>query len=188
MTELERLKAECLACRRCAIGGVSMDGNPCNVFSNMNAGAKIVVVGQNPGKNEVLQGEPFVGVSGEFFNQAIGDVLGVGRERFYICNTVRCFTPGNRRPYRLEVDNCRDFLDREMALVQPEVIVTLGGPALKQITGMGGVSKHHGELQVSLRYKCRVLPLLHPSPLNMNTLSKREDFYRDLAVLREFLG
>ena len=147
-----------------------------------------MVVGQNPGHDEVIQGTPFVGASGHFFDTALMDVLGIDRSLLYISNAVRCFTPGNRRPYQEEADNCRDFLDREVAILNPVVIVTLGGPAFKQVTGMSGIMKHHGQIRFSPRYRVPVLPLLHPSPYNTNSEEGRKMFYDDLEHLREFLN
>jgi len=188
MTELEKLRDECLACRRCRIGGVLVAGKfLSNVFSNMNEQAKIMVVGQNPGGYEVEKAEPFVGISGKFFDQLVAEVLGMTRKDFYISNCVRCFSPGNRELLQEELDNCRVFLDKEVEIVKPKVILALGGPAFKQITGMRGIMKHHGELVFSPRYKVFIMPLLHPSPLNMNRPDNRKLFYDDLWKLRAYL-
>ncbi len=187
MSDIEKLKNECLSCRKCTIGGVTICGNPANVFSNMNVDAEIMAVGQNPGKDEVARREPFVGPSGEFFDRAVTDVLGLSRSDFYISNCVRCYTIENRKPRQMEIDNCRDFLDREIAIIRPKIILALGAAAFRQLTGMNGIMKHHGDIIVSLRYKAPVMPLLHPSPLNMNSKTKRDMFYEDLKKLKGFL-
>jgi uracil-DNA glycosylase family 4 len=164
-----------------------IEGHLSNVFSNMNSEARIMIVGQNPGKREVEQGIPFVGPSGEFFDRAIEEVVGISRSDLYVSNMVRCFTPGNRPPYQAELENCRYFLDREIAIVNPRVIVTLGSPAFKQLTGMSGIMKHNGEQIFSPRYGVTVIPVLHPSPLNTNDPVKREMFYDGLRSVKEFL-
>jgi len=188
MTELEALRLECLECKKCAIGGVKVDGEHLsNVFSNMNTSARVMVVGQNPGRDEVERGEPFVGASGRAFDRAVEERLGMSRSDFYISNVVRCYTEGNRGPYQEEIDACRAFLDREVELVKPEIIISLGAPAFKQLTGMGGITKHHGELRFSPRYGVNVMPLFHPSPLNLNDPSRREMFYDGLDKLKRFL-
>ena len=187
MMELEQLREECLKCRRCRIGGVKMDEHISNVFSTMNGQARVMVVGQNPGREEVAKGEPFVGSSGKFFDRATEEVLGMGRRDFYISNTVKCFTPGNRAPSVAEKDNCREFIDREIKIVRPKVVVTLGSPAFKAMTGMSGITKHHGIPIYSVRHKVNVLPLFHPSPLNMNSKEKRQMFYTGLKKLKEIL-
>lgn len=187
MSDLKGLKKECLDCRKCLIGGKDIDGNTSNVFSNMNTSAKIMVVGQNPGKDEVAAGEPFVGASGKYFNKVLQEVVGISREDLYISNMVRCYTPENRRPRRSEMENCRGFLDREIELLDPEVIIALGGPALRQLTGVNGITKNCGEMIFSPRYKRYVLALLHPSPLNTNNPERRELFMSGLGKLKEYL-
>jgi DNA polymerase len=182
------LQTECSACRKCKIGGIMVEGKfLSNVLSNMNTTAKIMVVGQNPGREEVERKEPFVGEAGRRFDAAVKDILGMSRSDFYICNTVRCFTPGNRKPFDNEVENCQPFLDWEIKLVQPKIIVALGAVAFKQLTGMSGVMKHHGQVFTSLRYRVLVMPIIHPSPLNTNNPERREAFYSDLRKLKEFL-
>lgn len=200
---LECLKKDCLACRRCAIGGKRIDGKEwdgqpdddgvmpsiSNVFSNMNLDVDVMVVGQNPGADEVGNGRPFVGVSGQVFNDALETFTGIDRESLYITNTVKCYTQGNRKPTQAEMDNCRDFLDLEIKLVQPKVIVALGSIAFKALTGMSGIMKHSGEVVVSPRYLVPVVAMLHPSPYNMSDPERRELFEAAMkklaAVLKE---
>lgn len=191
MTELEKLRDECLKCKKCSIGGIMIgypDAHISNVFSTMNPSARIMVVGQNPGINEVAQGIPFVGVSGKFFDQMANDVLGMSRSDFYVSNTARCYTPGNRPPTTTEMENCRSFLDREIAIVNPLAVIALGSPAFKWLTGMSGITKHHGQLIFSPRYRVNILPLYHPSPLNMNSEEKRNMFREGLKVLKGVLN
>jgi DNA polymerase len=186
--QLKSLQGECLACRRCSIGGQMVEGKfLSNVFSNMNCSARYMVVGQNPGRDETERKEPFVGISGRMFDQLMEEVLGLKRSDFYISNTCRCFTPGNRRPTTSELDQCQDFLDREVNALKPKVIISLGGPAFEQLTGMHGIMKHHGEPIFSPRHQVFVFPLLHPSPLNLNDPAKLELFIGDLVKLEEFL-
>ena len=185
--ELDVLRGECLRCRQCDIGGRMVDAKHLsNVFSSMNTKARIMAVGQNPGKDEVAQGIPFVGVSGQFFDEAIKSI-GLSREDFYISNIVRCYTPDNRPPTLSELDNCRTFLDQEIAIVKPKVIVALGSLAFKQLTGMSGIMKHHGTQILSARYLLPVIPILHPSPLNTNHPDKRRMFMDGLLALKKYL-
>jgi len=189
LKQLTSLRDECLACRKCSIGGQLVEGKfLSNVFSNMNHTAKYIVVGQNPGAVECEQKEPFVGISGKMFDQLVDEVLGMKRSDFYISNTAKCYTPGNRRPTVEEVDNCQTFLDREVRILQPKLIISLGGPAFEQLTGMHGIMKHHGNPVFSPRYGRYVFPLLHPSPLNLNDPAKLEIFVADLLKLKEFIG
>jgi len=185
---LSVLTKECLACRKCQIGGQLVDGKfLSNVLSNGNLGAKVMVIGQNPGREEVEKKEPFVGIAGKLFDKALLEVVGLKRSDLYIGNSVRCFTPGNRKPFQQEEDNCREFLDKEIALVKPSVVIALGSLAFKQLTGMSGIMKHHGQVIFSIRYKVPVIPILHPSPLNTNNPERRDGFFNDLRKLKEFL-
>ena len=188
MNELTALRDRCLACRKCEIGGKLIDGQYLsNVFSNMNLGAKIMVVGQNPGHDETVKGEPFVGVAGKIWDEASEKYLGLTRKAFYIANAVRCWTLGNRCPIESEVENCREFLDREIEIINPTIIIALGRVAFSYLTGMTGIMRHHGRIVSSIRYRVPVMPILHPSPLNTNNPEKREEFYNGLKRLREFL-
>lgn len=187
--KLHALRDECVACRKCQIGGVMVDGRfLSNVFSNMNENAKVMVVGQNPGREEVEKGEPFVGQAGRYFDKILAEIVGISRADVYISNAVRCYTPSNRKPFAEEEDNCRDFLDREISAVSPRVVVALGGLAFKQLTGMSGIMKHHGQIITSIRYRVPVMPILHPSPLNMNNSEREMAFLSDLKNLKEFLN
>jgi DNA polymerase len=190
LAELGNLKRECLSCRKCSIGGNRIGGKfLSNVFSVFDAKKyqKIMIVGQNPGREEIERDEPFVGEAGKRFDEAVKDILGLSRKDLYISNTIRCYTPANRKPFENEVDNCRVFLDKEIALIHPKVIVALGGIALKQLTGLNGVMKHHGKIIHSIRYSVPVMSVLHPSPLNTNNPERRDAFYDDLKKLKEFL-
>jgi uracil-DNA glycosylase family 4 len=188
MNSLEILRDECLSCRKCEVGGVMVeDTHLSNVFSNMNGDARVMVVGQNPGIKEVEMGEPFVGPSGAFFDRSVEEIIGLHRSDFYVSNAVRCYTPGNRPPRQGEKDNCRYFLDREIAIVNPEVIIALGAPAFKQLTGLSGIMKHCGEKVFSPRYGVFVIPIIHPSPRNTNDPGRREIFYEGLRRLKEVL-
>jgi DNA polymerase len=182
--EMEKLMAECLFCRRCGVGGCLLEGKLSNVFSNMNCDARVMVVGQNPGMDEVRRGEPFVGVAGRFFDEALAEA-GMSRADFYVSNAVRCYAPGNRKPLQEELDNCRYFLDREIEILKPVMAVALGGTALRQLTGMSGITKNRGEAVFSPRYKIFVFPLLHPSPLNASLHGNGAEFAEDLAKLRD---
>jgi DNA polymerase len=153
----------------------------------MNPSARIMVVGQNPGLQEVSQGEPFVGQSGKIFNEILNEIVGIDRGSLYISNVVRCYTPKNRKPKQQELDNCRGFLDREIEIVNPDVVIALGSFAFKQLTGMSGIMKHCGEVVVSPRYRVQVVAMLHPSPLNMNNPDRRKLFEKSMRTVVDLL-
>lgn len=143
------------------------------------------VVSKN--SEEVKQGEPFVGASGKFFNEAAKSTINMERSSFYISNVLRCYSPGNRRPTSQELDACRPILDEEIRLLKPVLIIALGSVAFERLTGMHGIMKHHGETVVSPRYLTPVIALLHPSPYNTNSPAHREMFHEGLRKVRDFL-
>tara|TARA_R110000824_G_scaffold380290_1_gene572649 strand:+ start:7687 stop:8238 length:552 start_codon:yes stop_codon:yes gene_type:complete len=180
------LKNKCLDCCRCHIGGKTIDGDRCNVFSNMNTDAEIVVVGQNPGLQEIKQATPFIGPSGKFFDKILQEE-GISRSCMYITNVIKCMTPENRKPSDEEMDNCQDFLDLEIKTIKPKAIVALGGFALQRITGLNGIMKHVGKVIVSPRYGVDVIVCLHPSPLNMKNKDRRELLVQAIRKLKDYI-
>jgi uracil-DNA glycosylase family 4 len=125
------------ACRKCAIGyerrnNVYGEGDPC---------AQLMVVGEGPGETEDQLGRPFVGKAGQLLDRMIA-AIELPREDVYICNTVKCrptvpgpHGPRNRAPDETEIENCRSFLDEQIAVVAPRVILALGAPAAKSFLG-----------------------------------------------------
>jgi len=185
--ELKELKEKCLLCRKCLIGGCKIDNQfLSNVFSNLNI-SKVVVVGQNPGREEIEKGEPFVGEAGRRFDAAIQEVLGLERKDLYITNVVKCYTPSNRKPFEKEIYTCKSFLEREIKILKPKIIIALGGIALKELTGLNGVMKHHGKIIHSVKYGVPVMSVLHPSPFNTNNPKRKSIFLEDLRKLKDFL-
>jgi len=186
-TDMHKLKGSCISCRQCPIGGVKVDGeNISNVFSNMNLKSKIMVIGQNPGLDEVKQKEPFMGMSGKIFVGML-EKHGLSRAMFYFSNIVKCHTIENRQPERDEIHNCQPFLQSEIDLVNPYLIVTLGSTALFQITGLTGISKYSGQLIISERYQIPVLPLFHPSPLNTNRNNNGDKLEDGVKYLKQIM-
>jgi DNA polymerase len=183
---LKRVKASCLSCKKCNIGGQFVEGYPGNVFSSMRVRAKIMIVGQNPGKEETKIRRPFVGRSGQFFDQMFEEHVGVPRKELYVTNVVKCFTEGNRAPVPSEIKNCFAYLKQEIEIMKPRIIVTLGNFALKALLGNDRtITDCHGKVYETEYGK--VFPLLHPSPLNMNKPDKRKLFTEDLKKLKEIL-
>ncbi|MBV8531444.1 MAG: uracil-DNA glycosylase [Candidatus Eremiobacteraeota bacterium] len=125
------------ACRKCAIGyerrnNVYGEGDPC---------ARLMVVGEGPGETEDELGRPFVGRAGQLLDRMLA-AIELAREEVYICNTVKCRPtvpgpngPRNRAPDQQEMDNCRAFLNEQIAIVAPEIILALGAPAAKSFLG-----------------------------------------------------
>ncbi|HEY8297974.1 MAG TPA: uracil-DNA glycosylase [Candidatus Baltobacteraceae bacterium] len=148
----ERTLARCAsvaaACRKCAIGSLRRN----NVYGEGDPCARLMLVGEGPGETEDLLGRPFVGRAGELLEKMLA-AIGLAREDVYICNTVKCrptFDDGtklrNRAPEPQEMANCRPFLDEQIEIVRPDVILALGAPAAKTFLGKDfAITKGRGQ-------------------------------------------
>lgn len=125
----EALAAEAATCTRCDLAA----GRTKVVFGVGNRRARLVFVGEGPGRDEDLQGEPFVGRSGKLLDRLMAEELGMDRTQCFICNTVMCRPPNNRDPRPAEMAACRPYLDGKLALIRPAVIVTLGNVATRAL-------------------------------------------------------
>jgi DNA polymerase len=120
-----------LACTRCPLAG----GRTTVVFGEGDAHADLMVVGEGPGRDEDLQGRPFVGRSGQLLDRLLGEEAGLRRDQVYIANVVKCRPPGNRDPLPEEIAACRPFLDQQVELIGPRVLLTLGRFATHALLG-----------------------------------------------------
>ena len=149
--------------------------------------ASILIIGEGPGFNEDQQGLPFVGRSGKLLDELLAEVP-LSREDVFITNVVKCRPPGNRDPQPDEVAACRPYLERQMELLNPKVIVTLGRHSYLRFYPDGKISKDHGKI---LRWNDRILfPLYHPAAGLRNPAIRRdlqEDILRLPEALRESL-
>jgi len=126
-TPLDRLAAEAATCTRCRLAA----GRTQVVFGVGNPQADLVFVGEAPGREEDLRGEPFVGRSGQLLDRLVAEELGLDRSGCYILNTVKCRPPNNRDPQADEIEACRPWLEGQMAALDPLVVVTLGNIATR---------------------------------------------------------
>jgi uracil-DNA glycosylase len=153
------------------------------VFGSGNADADLMFVGEAPGASEDEQGVPFVGRAGKLLETLLGEV-GLRRDDVFIANVLKCRPPGNRDPLPVEIDNCQDYLHRQVELIQPTVICTLGNFSTKLLRGdPTGITRLHGQPEVLTlgRRAVRLYPIFHPAaalytPRMLQTL--REDFAR----------
>ena len=152
---------EASVCTRCPLS----EGRTNVVFGNGNADADLMFVGEAPGRDEDLQGLPFVGRAGKLLDQLLEEV-GLQRSDVFVANVLKCRPPGNRDPQPEEIDSCRPWLEEQVRLIEPRVIGTLGNFATKLLTGsptgitkVRGTAQHHtmGGRPVLL------LPLFHPA-------------------------
>ena len=150
-------------CKKCPLGNGRINA----VFGEGKANADVMFVGEGPGYHEDVQGRPFVGRSGELLDKQIA-AMGLTRDEIYIANVVKCRPPNNRTPVITEVEACRHYLQRQIAIIQPKVIITLGGPAAKLllntkegITRLRGMwHEYHG-----VKPAIPVMPTFHPAYL-----------------------
>ena len=124
---LEELRTEALGCTRCALAA----GRTQVVFGVGDPAARLVFVGEGPGRDEDLAGEPFVGRSGKLLDKLMRQELGIDRTRCYIANVVKCRPPNNRDPLPDEIASCRPYLEAQLELIAPAVVVTLGNFATR---------------------------------------------------------
>ncbi len=141
MATLVELERSALACTRCDLAR----GRTNVVFGVGSPTASLMFVGEGPGAQEDLEGEPFVGRSGRFLDQLVAEEMGLTRAECYIANTVKCRPPGNRDPRPEEIEACSGFLDTQLELIRPRVVVTLGNFAARRLLGTDvGITRLRG--------------------------------------------
>jgi DNA polymerase len=180
---LARLKAEVLPCTACALSG----GRTNTVFGAGDPDADIMFIGEAPGRDEDLQGEPFVGRSGQLLTKIIG-AIGLGRDDVYIANILKCRPPENRDPAGPEVAACEPHLKRQLAIIRPRVICCLGRVAAQTLLDTDLSLKRLRET-VHFYEGIPVMATFHPAALLRNPQWKHDtwDDVRKLRVLRDAL-
>ncbi len=177
---LDELREQVAACHACPLA----DGRTQTVFGDGNPNARVLIIGEAPGKNEDLQGIPFVGKAGQNLNTLL-EIAGLQREDVFIANVLKCRPPGNRNPKAEEIEVCTPFLREQTRAINPEFIVTLGNFATKFILKTDvGITHLHGTLQQAGRFK--VFPIYHPAAAIYDR-SKWEALENDFATLGELL-
>jgi DNA polymerase len=181
-SSLEELRAHIGDCTRCKLAG----GRTNLVFGVGNPNADLMFVGEGPGRDEDLQGEPFVGRAGQLLTEIITKGMKLERRDVYIANIVKCRPPDNRNPEPDEIATCRPFVARQVEIVRPRVIVTLGSVATHAlletrtpITRMRGVWQDYRGT--------KVMPTLHPAYLLRNPADKKL-VWADIKLVMAELG
>ena len=180
MTELEQLADQVRACQLCRLAQARTRAVP----GEGPATSAIMLVGEGPGFYEDRQGRPFVGPSGNLLEKLLAGI-GLSRRQVYITNVVKCRPPGNRDPQPDEIEACRSYLDRQIAAIQPKVIVTLGRYSMARYFGASKISAVHGQARtVDGRL---VVAMFHPAAaLHQPALKQSiEDDFRKLPALIE---
>ena len=167
-------------CTRCGL----CEGRTQVVNTHGNHKARLMFVGEAPGADEDAQGKPFVGRAGQLLTKII-EAIGLKREEVLIGNVNRCRPPGNRQPTLEEAAICRPFLFREIAAVQPDVIVVMGNTALRNLLEVReGITRVRGQFQDFRGIK--VMPTFHPAYL-LRDPSKKRETWEDLKKVRDYL-
>lgn len=171
------LKRECAQCRRCALGETRKN----LVFGAGAENARVMLIGEGPGEQEDLQGVPFVGPAGKLLDDML-EMIQLDRTKVYIANIVKCRPPKNRDPMYVEQDCCAEWLQRQIALVNPCIIVCLGRIAATALIKPDfRITREHGQwFSVSGR---RCMAIYHPSAL-LRDVSKRPETFVDLKSLQ----
>lgn len=177
---LEQIRAELGDCQRCKLAPSRTN----LVFGVGNAKAELMFVGEGPGADEDLQGEPFVGKAGQLLTKMIG-AMGLSRERVYIANIIKCRPPKNRNPEPAEIAACRPFLSQQISAVRPKIICALGTfSAQTLLNTQARISDLRGRFH-DLN-GVQVLPTFHPAYLLRNPDEKKrvwEDLQMIMAAL-----
>ena len=180
MLSWEELKSRCNSCSKCGL---------CKTRHNVVFGvgpenARIMFIGEGPGEQEDLQGEPFVGAAGKLLDDMLS-IIDLNRENCYIANIVKCRPPNNRDPSDEEQNACIDYLRNQVALIKPQIIVCLGRIAAKRIIDPDyRITKSHG--QWIDRNDVWITAIYHPSAL-LRDPSKRPETFDDLLSIRRRL-
>lgn len=178
---LDAIRTQVKNCQACALCETRTN----IVFGDGDPHARVLIVGEAPGKNEDLQGKPFVGAAGKFLDELLEEA-GLKREEVFIANVLKCRPPSNRNPQADEIEACAPFLREQTQSIDPWIIVTMGNFATQFILRTGtGITRLRGTVQQAGRFV--VLPVFHPAAAIYDR-SKRdvllEDFRQVGALVR----
>jgi len=183
MPSLAEVEREASGCTRCPLAETRTQV----VFGVGDPHADLMFVGEGPGAQEDLQGEPFVGRSGQLLDRLVHEEIGLTRDRFYIANAVKCRPPGNRDPQPAEIAACRPWLESQIALIDPGVVVTLGNFATKLLLDTTeGITRVRGRA-----YPFRtgmLVPTFHPAAALRSGAMTVAHMRADLVRAKQILG
>ena len=181
MLNWNELQLACQSCTRCGLCETRKNV----VFGVGNQTADILFIGEGPGEQEDLQGEPFVGPAGKLLDEMLSIIDLDRKHNCYIANIVKCRPPGNRDPLEIEQDACIGFLRNQVALIKPKIIVCLGRIAAKRIIDPEyRITRQHG--QWVQKNGIWMTAIFHPSAL-LRDVDKRPETFDDLLSIRQKL-
>ncbi len=177
---LEEIRQKLGDCKRCKLYQTRHH----IVFGEGNPEAKLVLVGEAPGREEDLQGRPFVGAAGQLLTKML-KAIGLSREEVYICNVIKCRPPGNRNPQPDEIEACLPFLLEQLKVINPKVICTLGSISTRTLLNTNTpISRLRG--QVHQWHSIKLVPTFHPAYLLRNPAQKRLA-WEDLQLIKKVI-
>ncbi len=186
--ELSRIEEAVKACTKCELHKTRHN----IVFGTGNIDKGLIFIGEAPGYNEDMQGKPFVGRAGTFLNELLKSI-DLKREDIYITNILKCRPPNNRDPKEEEIKACTPYLNKQLEIIQPKVIVTLGNYATKFILKKFGykeesVSKVHGKVFKvrNLIFNLKIMPSYHPAAALYNP-NLRKILFEDFKTIKREL-
>ena len=174
------VEAAVLVCQRCALA----EGRTQAVPGEGNLNAVVMFVGEGPGFDEDRQGRPFVGRSGQYLTETL-ERLGIARSDVYITNVVKCRPPKNRDPQPAELEACAEYLEQQVAIINPRIIVTLGRFSMKRWFPDGSITRVHGQVRNIGRGRIAVA-MFHPAAALRNPQWQTE-FEKDMAKLPQLI-
>ena len=185
--ELENIRKECASCQKCALG----KSRTKSVFSAGTPNNKIVLIGEAPGFHEDQTGEPFVGRAGQLLDKILESVGLSRKENVYLCNTLKCRPPNNRDPLPEEKEACRPYLDRQLEILKPKIILICGSVALNSLLpNERGITSVRGKWYEGKYGK--MMPIFHPSYLlryhSLEEGSPRYLMLKDLEKIKTLIS
>jgi uracil-DNA glycosylase family 4 len=178
LNELGRVASGCTACEL-------SEHRTTVVFGSGSADARVMFVGEAPGYNEDIQGKPFVGAAGKLLDELLQEIVGITRDEVYIGNVLKCRPPDNRDPTAHEIETCKPFLVRQIEIISPDVICTLGNFATRTLTNKReGISKlRRKPIRIGEWF---VFPMFHPAAA-LHRGDLYDDVRKDFEALKQFL-
>jgi len=183
LDDLNRFIGDCTRCKL-------HSGRTSLVFGEGDSKARLIFIGEGPGRDEDLAGKPFVGEAGRLLTRIIEGGMGIKREDVYICNVVKCRPPENRTPERDEIDSCIPFLKEQLRIIKPSIICTLGRTAAHELLGRDfKITEQRGKWQSFMDIP--VMPTYHPAYILRNPSRERElkgQVWEDVKKIMTRLG
>ncbi|MDE1829699.1 MAG: uracil-DNA glycosylase [Thaumarchaeota archaeon] len=177
--ELDSVRRSVISCTRCDLSKTRTNAVP----GSGNAQTDVIFIGEAPGRNEDLQGEPFVGTAGKILSEAL-EYAGFVRKDIYITNIVKCRPPNNRRPNKQEIDTCSIYLQKELEIIRPKIICILGNTAYGSLLDGSAITKNRGK--VIKRNNHLYFVTVHPAAIIYNP-ALRQVIKDDLKTLHAIL-